>query len=380
LTDIILQMAPHTKAKHRILEEYLKRWLPILAKHNGRILYLDGFAGSGEYDDGSNGSPIIALEVASAHKLMLKLAKEVVFYFIEIDKGRFEHLQQLLDKKYDSKGDETYEKLPSNFKVGVKQGEFNKVIDSLLKSLDESHAKLAPTMAFIDPFGYSDINFDVLGRILRFKKCELLITYMVGYIDRFASELRHQPSIMKTLNITEMDIQAITAIPEINQRELGWMQLLTGGILNTVRNIDPSIQTIYHLFFRVLSKTNNTLYYLVYFTKSQVGVKQMKEAMWKIGGQGAYHFSDFDFKPGQTSILDYSQEQPWQREAADDLYDKFKGRTALLKEIERHVILNTPWIWRKKILELLEREDKIRVLGDRHRVFTYPEENPLVFK
>lgn len=40
---------PHTRAKHEILENYLKAWFPILSRWSGRIIYLDGFAGPGIY-------------------------------------------------------------------------------------------------------------------------------------------------------------------------------------------------------------------------------------------------------------------------------------------------------------------------------------------
>ncbi|PSN94208.1 hypothetical protein B9Q06_09975 [Candidatus Marsarchaeota G2 archaeon ECH_B_2] len=91
LQDIRLPSSPHTKAKHKILKTYLAAWFPILSKWNGRVLYIDGFAGPGEYDDGSDGSPLLALEVARTHKL--KLASEVVFLFVEEDKERFNHLR-----------------------------------------------------------------------------------------------------------------------------------------------------------------------------------------------------------------------------------------------------------------------------------------------
>ena len=50
-------MAPHTRAKHQILQKYLAAWYPILTRWNGRIVYIDGFAGRARYYDGSEGSP-----------------------------------------------------------------------------------------------------------------------------------------------------------------------------------------------------------------------------------------------------------------------------------------------------------------------------------
>ena len=66
-TDTIWPIEPHTSAKHQILRKYLDAWLPILGTYNKRIIYIDGFAGPGEYVGGEPGSPIIALEAARSH-------------------------------------------------------------------------------------------------------------------------------------------------------------------------------------------------------------------------------------------------------------------------------------------------------------------------
>ncbi|TET39643.1 MAG: three-Cys-motif partner protein TcmP, partial [Dehalococcoidia bacterium] len=69
--DTIWAIEPHTEAKHKILRYYLSAWFPILATTQNRLLYVDGFAGPGEFykKDGSlvDGSPIIALKVARDH-------------------------------------------------------------------------------------------------------------------------------------------------------------------------------------------------------------------------------------------------------------------------------------------------------------------------
>ena len=50
----------HTRGKHLVLKNYLDAWLPIMRKHNGRVLFIDAFAGPGEYAEGEPGSPVIA--------------------------------------------------------------------------------------------------------------------------------------------------------------------------------------------------------------------------------------------------------------------------------------------------------------------------------
>ena len=65
-SDTLWSIEPHTAAKHKILCKYLDAWLPILQSFNGRIIYLDGFAGPGRYIGGEPGSPLVALECARA--------------------------------------------------------------------------------------------------------------------------------------------------------------------------------------------------------------------------------------------------------------------------------------------------------------------------
>ena len=87
---------PHTAAKHQILRKYLGAWFPKLA-WTGRVVFIDGFAGPGEYSGGEPGSPLIALDVASKHKGDLSKC-DMIFIFVEKDEARFAHLSALLEE------------------------------------------------------------------------------------------------------------------------------------------------------------------------------------------------------------------------------------------------------------------------------------------
>ena len=47
--ETVWAMEPHTKGKHEVLSHYLDAWLPIMLRSNEHILYIDAFAGPGEY-------------------------------------------------------------------------------------------------------------------------------------------------------------------------------------------------------------------------------------------------------------------------------------------------------------------------------------------
>ena len=61
--------------------------------------------------------------------------------------------------------------------------------------------------------------------------------------------------------------------------------------------------------------------------------------------------------------MDYQDEQFWVPEAAENVYQHFKGQSATIDKIEKHVIINTKFIFRKSILNYIEdnNPEKIQV-------------------
>ena len=174
--DPIWAIEPHTLAKHQILLKYWQAWLPIMSSWNGRVLYVDGFAGPGEYVGGEPGSPVIAIDAAINHAA--RISAQVTFWFIEAERDRAEYLQSLLAEK----------RIPSNFQYQVFNSRFNEVMTEALDKLEEQRRRFAPAFVFVDPFGYSQTPFQVISRLLHNPKCEVLITFMYQFINRFVSD------------------------------------------------------------------------------------------------------------------------------------------------------------------------------------------------
>jgi three-Cys-motif partner protein len=74
---------PHTVAKHGILKSYFDAWTAILSRstRSSELLFVDGFAGPGEYTNGEPGSPIVALNAVLNHTA--NLPKPVRFVVID---------------------------------------------------------------------------------------------------------------------------------------------------------------------------------------------------------------------------------------------------------------------------------------------------------
>ncbi|MET7581684.1 three-Cys-motif partner protein TcmP [Streptomyces microflavus] len=129
--------------KHAILDKYVVPFASKVGKYapDGRVVYLDGYAGPGRYDDGTPGSPALILESAAAIADFRKLD----CYFIEKNRKNFQSLSQLVAEAREQGLD-----------AHALQGRVERHLDHVLEA-----AQGAPLFAFLDPFGLG-ITFEAL--------------------------------------------------------------------------------------------------------------------------------------------------------------------------------------------------------------------------
>ena len=269
---------PHTIAKHKILKKYIEAWAPILIQSsNGRIVYVDGFAGPGEDSKKQYpGSPLIAIDSIANHRLRSNFNSEIVLWFIEEREDRANYLESLIKSKYPV--------LPNSITYEVENREFNVALAELLDQLDKDGQRLAPTFCFVDPFGWEDIDIDLLARFMNQKKSELFITFMAGFIQRFIGENLHIPSLLKLFTSEQLD-EAKAKGPE----EKGEF-LLKAFLVNLLDKIELATngKDIYQVSFETRNNSNNLEYYLIYLTSHEKGMEAMKDAMYSVSHTGKY--------------------------------------------------------------------------------------------
>jgi three-Cys-motif partner protein len=306
--EVVWDIEPHTRAKHEILKRYLQAWFPIMTHGNGRVIVLDGFAGPGEYTDGSKGSPIIAIKTLLENPVAMSFPSQKVFYFIEADQARCSHLQSLLDSQFRNKA-------PANISWEVVHGKFDEHMTRVLDQLDQTSSRLAPTFAFLDPFGYSHTPMATVSRLMKHPKCEVFINFMFEEANRFMSwdkpaHDKHYDALFGTPEWR--NIRAVSMSSSDRERrvhDLYASQLKAAGGTAYVRS------------FRMRNNNNQTDYYLFFGTNSLKGLDMMKQAMWKVDPSGAYDFSDTT-NPDQLGSVDIS---PQPNERTDEVDEPKKG-------------------------------------------------------
>ncbi|MGV9141466.1 MAG: three-Cys-motif partner protein TcmP [Promethearchaeota archaeon] len=328
--NTVWDLQPITEAKHEILKRYLDAWFPIISSIRRGMNYIDGFAGPGIYSKGEEGSPLIAMRTVLEHKLYSQLVKTPIrFHFIEKRKDRAEVLKSVLEERFS----ETHK----NIEWEVYHSGFAQIMEEILSGLEERCKLLAPSFIFIDPFGFKGFPMVIIKRILDYKRCEVLVTFMEGFMKRFPDYNK------KTLNDLFWTDEWQNYLekgekPLVNLYE---SQLLKHTQANYVRSFE-------------MRKFGRTWYYLVFATRHLKGLEVMKKAMWKADPRGEYTFGDV--KKGQTFLF----QEGWHAKAADLIYENFAGKTVPKEDVWEFVIRDTPYLFRiKGVLDKLEKEGKI---------------------
>ncbi len=324
--ETLWRIEPHTEAKHVILGEYLKAWFPILGQTQDRVIYLDGFCGPGRYAEGEDGSPLIALKTAARYHQRFK--GEVIFYFIDKLRPRIAHLDSLL---------EGFERL-SKFTIHTECDEFEPVLSRILDELEGKGLHIAPTFAFIDPFGYSGLPMALIHRLLAHPKTEAFINFNANSVNRF---VEHPQDVTRNdiidlfgtdevLKVIQDSVNRFQDLRALYQRQLG----LAADFVRFFSMTDAKQRPIYDLFFA---------------GNHSEGHYRMKEAMWKADPEHGVRFSDatdplqrvmLKAEPGSLLLRRMLRQFDGQRGVAvDDVKEWVRDHTAFLNKHTRAALI-----------------------------------------
>jgi three-Cys-motif partner protein len=361
--DTVWKLEPHTQAKHELLRRYLNGWYPILSRWNGRIVFLDGFAGPGIYENGEPGSPTVALSTLLDHSYYSNMSNNCEFLsiFNEADQKRAEKLQQVVDGLKAE-----YQPWPAKISILVVQNKFENTAEDLLATLEQQKANLAPTFAFVDPFGVSGMPMDLLRRLLSFDRCELFVYFNYNTVNRFATAGNIDSHLTSLFGTDEF--KGVAGLKGANRKAF-LHDLYQTQLINVCGF--PYVQS-----FEMIKSTGHTGYYLFYGTRNIRGIQVMKEAMWKVAPGGDYMFSDL--LAGQDVLFTPTVDTlPLQAELARH----FGGQTVSIEKIEEFVLINTPYAAshvKKLTLKPMQEEGWITSPNQRRRN-TYPTGTLLTF-
>jgi len=294
--DLFEEKEIQTVSKHNIFENYLEPWAKIISNQAWvkDAYYVDAFAGTGKYETGEEGSPVIAAKILTKYE---KPTCKLHCICIERDPKRYEILETSL-KQFETKLD-----------IKKYNSEFLTCIGAILNKIDKS-----PAFFFIDPEGFSGMDFDKIETILALPHKEVLINFQYNSIQRWLKAPKVEKTITKLFGTSEYK----KAKEEIDLIELYKKQIRQkGAFVWYFRNRFP--------------KKNRTFYYLVYATKKITGFKIMKDVMFSEESKRYFEpslFAEVDFRHFQKQIS-----------------DKYKGKRAIeYNKVLGHALQETNYL------------------------------------
>ena len=264
-------LEPHTVGKHKVLEGYMQAWLPIMTITNDRVLFVDAFAGPGEYSKGEPGSPVIALDAFISHRARGKMRCEIKYLFIEKEPSRSVHLKGVLEGRRHL--------LPNNCTYEVINSTFDETLTGVLDTIELQRRQLAPAFVMIDPFGVSGTPMKTIARILANPKSEVYISFMYAWINRFKDNPSIEPHLDELFGCTEW--RQGRWIDDDARRKRFFYDLYTRQLKSKGAE---------HVIHFELYEGERLVYAIFFGTGSAVGCDKMKEAIWNVSPFGDYRF------------------------------------------------------------------------------------------
>jgi len=306
---------PHTKAKHQIIEEYIENLIITLygkTRYGERTFtFIDGFCGGGMYDDQessrkSEGSPIkIIKAVRSAHK---KCKREyplnVKYIFIDNKKNHINCLKNysMLEAGLEELVNQQQHEISGDFGSLIEQCEF---ICSDFENIVSYCIYIAGnrkghSFFLIDPFGWSHVSMSSIRRINTLKGSEILYTYMIDYLKRFAMG-KHSDD---TTNFNKI-LEASGYYELENFKELEKVEAQRYFRNESLRLFRDKGNAKYAHTFSLIPRGYIVLYYLMHFSQNITALQVMRDTLWKYNN--LYHFFEFEVYGFGFKTIDYYQ-------------------------------------------------------------------------
>ncbi|MCF8534169.1 MAG: three-Cys-motif partner protein TcmP [Reyranella sp.] len=333
-----------SEVKARIIEKYFSAWANIVLGTaqrfgDGRIGYIDLYAGPGRYKDGSASTPLLILEKMIAQE---KFHNAFFAYFNDGDANHSATLE------------EEIKALPGLKKLKHQPQVGSGPVDVEAATSFEK-MKMIPTFTFFDPFGYKGLSLQIVNSVIKDWGCDCVFFFNYNRINAGISNVLVDKHMNALFTKERADLLRVA----VNGKSPSQREAL---ILEHMALALKEMKGEYVLPF-CFKNESRTSHYLFFVTKSFKGYEVMKDIMagessTVDGGVASFAYSPAD---KDTPYL-FSFLQPL-TDLMKGLLKEFAGKTLTMHDIyfKYEHLATTPFIKKnyKAVLGELETEGKI---------------------
>jgi three-Cys-motif partner protein len=340
------ERSDQSEVKARIVEKYFYAWanviMPSASLADGKIAYIDLYAGPGRYEDGAASTPLLVLEKAIAHP---KMSQMLVALFNDADKNLTDTLQNEINKL------PGIEKL--KYKPEVRCGEVDEDAEEFFRK-----SRLVPAFTFIDPFGYKGLSLSIVKGVIKDWGCDCVFFFNYNRINAGLINVAVKQHIDALSGQDRADSMRIVAKDKTpTMREAFLLEQLAHAI--------KSMGGLYVLPFIFKNENGNrTSHSLIFISKHFKGYEIMKEIMAHESSVAEQGVPSFTYSPADASMpLLFSLTTPLDKLESMLRHD-FAGQTLTMQDIYQQHSIDRSYIKKNYKAALINLEQAGHIVAN----------------
>ncbi len=355
MSDAIFFKEPleQSKVKAQIVSKYFDAWSRVIVSTikrggDGKIAYIDLYAGPGRYDDGTPSTPLLVLDKAIANP---EVSRRLVSIFR--DKNR-DYVRRLADEVNSLAGIHGLRYPPD-----IATGETGAEIVAVLRGM-----MLDPSLLFLDPCGYKGLSLDLVNSVIKDWACECIFFFNYNRFNAAIDNLSlasHVDAILSTERANRLRLTLKGKSP--SEREQAILKELVEAL--------TEVHGKYVRPFRFKTPGGaRTSHYLIFVTKGFKGYHIMKNIMASASSTAPQGVPTFEYNPSALGQFQFQFDKPLDALRTALLRD-FAGHTMRMREIYEKHSVGTDYVERnyKDVLLALEAEGIIKTESHKKGTF-----------
>lgn len=334
-----------SEVKARIVQKYFAAWANIVvgtAKKwgEGKIAYIDLYAGPGRYKDGAASTPLLILQKAIESD---RIKDSLVALFNDVDQNNSNTLKNEIAAL---PGIETlkYEPVVNCNEVGQDAEDYF------------SQTRIIPSFTFFDPFGYKGLSLRLVNGVIKDWGCDCVFFFNYNRINAGISNpmvKNHMDALFGEQRADELREKVNGADPALRQEM----------VLEELSNALIEMGGKFVLPFRFKNTEGRLTHHLIFVSKDFTGYRVMKEIMAKESSTEDQGVASFAYSPADETMPFLFEFQRPLDDLKELLLNDFAGQTASVQEIYRRHSVGRPYLSRhyKSVLSSLEEAGRVSV-------------------
>lgn len=342
--------------KIAIVDKYFSAWSNVmLSRTTGDICYADLYAGRGKYADGTLSVPLLILQRAICDT---QLRQRLITLFNDSDRDTYNHLVSNIAALPDVT-QLHHQPKALNLSVGRDDAQLVAALPS------------APTITFLDPFGYSGISLDLIDMLTSGFARECIVFFNTNRINAAVSNPGIQSRMEFLFGAADWPAvrRRIKAFQRID-RELAVVEEFVQALKR--RGMD------FGLPFRVRNQEGTRAsHHLIHVCRHVTGYTIMKDIMARESSGAGEGVPRFEYNPPDSRygiLFDYARPLS---DLRDLLLEHFAGRTLPMVQIFDEHQVGTPFVKKnyKDVLHQMEADGLIvaEPPADKRRAGTFAD-------